>query len=334
MNHLLDRAVAMQGRRVLEDGVVDETESLDEILLADVPESLVPSREAVLDDPLSQIDRLVGLDAVKQEVAALVAEARAEQVRRDAGVPIAFPTRHMVFTGNPGTAKTTIARLIAAVYAQLGLLSSGHLVEATRADLVAEYIGQTAHKVRVVVERALGGVLFIDEAYTLAGSGGDQRDFGHEAVAELLRLMEEHRSDLVVIVAGYGAEMERFLASNPGLASRFPKRLAFPDYSVDELVAIFEQMADVAGFTLADEVLARMRRQIAAEPRGASFGNARVVRNMLDAAIARQAQRITAAADAQPGVKVDDAEVRMLRPEDLPPGPEAPERRDGHGPYI
>ncbi|MBX6767588.1 MAG: AAA family ATPase, partial [Actinomadura rubrobrunea] len=333
MSHLLDRAVAMQGRRVLEDGVVDETESLDEILLVDVPETLVPGRETGLDDPLAQIDRLVGLAAVKQEVAALVAEARAEQVRRDAGVPTAFPTRHMVFTGNPGTAKTTMARLIAAVYAQLGLLSSGHLVEATRADLVAEYIGQTAHRVRTAVERALGGVLFIDEAYTLAGTGGDQRDFGHEAVAELLRLMEEHRSDLVVIVAGYGAEMERFLASNPGLASRFPKRLHFPDYSVDELLAIFEQMADQAGFTLADGVLGQVRARLAAEPRGPSFGNARMVRNLLDAAIARQAQRITAAADARPGVKIDDAEVRMLRPEDLPPGPEDPQRR-GHGPYI
>ncbi|MEU6037415.1 AAA family ATPase [Actinomadura sp. NPDC047616] len=333
MNHLLDRAVAMQGRRVLEDGVVDEHESLDEILLADVPESLMPGREAVLDDPLAEIDRLVGLAAVKQEVAALVAEARAEQVRRDAGVPIAFPTRHMAFTGNPGTAKTTIARLIAAVYARLGLLSSGHLVEATRADLVAEYIGQTAHRVRTVVERALGGVLFIDEAYTLAGTGGDQRDFGHEAVAELLRLMEEHRSDLVVIVAGYGTEMERFLASNPGLASRFPKRLHFPDYSVDELLAIFELMADQAGFTLADGVLGQVRARLAAEPRGASFGNARMVRNLLDAAIARQAQRITAAADARPGIKMDDAEVRMLRTEDLPPGPQAPDR-GGHGPYI
>ncbi|GAA4144817.1 AAA family ATPase [Actinomadura keratinilytica] len=333
MNHLLDRAVAMQGRRVLEDGVVDEHESLDEILLADVPDSLVPGREAVSDDPLVQIDRLVGLAAVKQEVAALVAEARAEQVRRDAGVPIAFPTRHMVFTGNPGTAKTTIARLIAAVYAQLGLLSSGHLVEATRADLVAEYIGQTAHRVRTVVERALGGVLFIDEAYTLAGTGGDQRDFGHEAVAELLRLMEEHRSDLVVIVAGYGTEMERFLASNPGLASRFPKRLHFPDYSVDELLAIFELMADQAGFTLADGVLPQVRARLAAEPRGASFGNARMVRNLLDAAIARQAQRITAAADAKPGIKMDDAEVRMLRTEDLPPGPREV-GRGGHGPYI
>ncbi|GLZ12446.1 hypothetical protein Acsp04_26810 [Actinomadura sp. NBRC 104425] len=333
MSHLLDRAVAMQGRRVLEDGVVDEHESLDEILLADVPDSLMPGREAVSDDPLVQIDRLVGLAAVKQEVARLVAEARAEQVRRDAGVPIAFPTRHMVFTGNPGTAKTTIARLIAAVYAQLGLLSSGHLVEATRADLVAEYIGQTAHRVRTVVERALGGVLFIDEAYTLAGTGGDQRDFGHEAVAELLRLMEEHRFDLVVIVAGYGSEMERFLASNPGLASRFPKRLHFPDYSVDELLAIFELMADQAGFTLGDGVLGQVRARLAAEPRGASFGNARVVRNLLDAAIARQAQRITAAADAKPGIKMDDAEVRMLRTEDLPPGPQEA-GRGGHGPYI
>ncbi|MFC6881805.1 AAA family ATPase [Actinomadura yumaensis] len=333
MINLLDRAVANQGRRVLADGVVDETESLDELLLEDVPDTLAPAREGVPGDPLAEVDRLIGLDTVKAEVAALVAEARAEQMRRDAGVPLASPTRHMVFMGNPGTAKTTIARLVAAVYAQLGLLSSGHLVEVTRADLVAEFIGQTAPKVRAAVERALGGVLFVDEAYALAGTGGDQRDFGYEAVAELLKLMEEHRNDLVVIVAGYDAEMERFLTSNPGLDSRFPKVLRFPDYSADELVTIFEHMATTAGFALADGVADAVRRRMAAHPRGASFGNARLIRNLLDAAVARQAQRITAAHDAAPG-GVEPAEVRMLRPEDLPDATSHPQDENGFGPYI
>ncbi|QXJ20506.1 AAA family ATPase [Actinomadura graeca] len=332
MINLLDRAVAMQGRRVLADGVVDETESLDELLPEDVPDTLARGRDGVPGDPLAEVARLIGLDAVKAEVASLVAEARAEQIRRDAGVPLASPTRHMVFMGNPGTAKTTIARLIAAVYAQLGLLSSGHLVEVTRADLVGEFIGQTAPRVRAAVDRALGGVLFVDEAYTLSAAGGDQRDFGHEAVAELLRLMEEHRNDLVVIVAGYDAEMERFLKFNPGLDSRFPKVLRFPDYSDDELVTIFEFMASETGFAIAPGLLEALHRLVAAQPRGSSFGNARLVRNLLEAAMSRQAQRITAAHDEGAGA-IEAGEVRLLRPEDLP---DAPPRADegGVGLYI
>ncbi|TDB87364.1 AAA family ATPase [Actinomadura sp. KC216] len=337
MIHLLDRAVAMQGRRVLADGIVDETESLDEILPEDVPDTLSRARDDVPGEPLAEIERLIGLADIKREVARLVAEVRADQLRRDAKLAPASPSRHMVFTGNPGTAKTTIARLIAAVYARLGLLSSGHLVEVTRADLVAEFIGQTAPRVRSAVERALGGVLFVDEAYALTSAGGDRRDFGHEAVAELLRLMEEHRGDLVVIVAGYEAEMERFLDANPGLKSRFPKVLRFPDYSADELVTIFEFMAAEAGFALAPGILDGLRRIVAAHPRDASFGNARLVRNLLEAAISRQAQRITATDDEAPA-GIEPAEVGLLRPEDLPDAP-PPEPgigfgRTGFGPYI
>ncbi|GAA2588084.1 AAA family ATPase [Actinomadura fulvescens] len=331
--NLLEWAVAMQGRRVLADGVVDEHESLDEILLVDVPDSLAPDRGRGAGDPLAEIERLIGLAPVKEEVARLVAEARTDGLRREAGQPPLSPTRHMVFTGNPGTAKTTMARLIAAAYAQLGLLSSGHLVEVTRAGLVGEYVGQTAPRVRAAVDSALGGVLFVDEAYSLAPAGADQRDFGHEAVAELIKLMEEHRSDLVVIVAGYEGEMELFLKSNPGLASRFPKVLRFPDYSDDELITIFEYMSAEQGFTLADGVLAGVRRLLAAAPRDASFGNARLVRNVLEDAISRQGQRIAAAADEDPGA-VTPAEVRLLRPEDLPAAPTPPERGEGHGPYL
>ncbi|MGH3242615.1 MAG: AAA family ATPase, partial [Spirillospora sp.] len=337
MVNLLDRAVAMQGRRVLADGIVDETESLDEILLEDVPGTLSRGRDDVPGEPLAEIERLIGLAGIKREVAGLVAEVRAEQLRRGANLAPAPPSRHMVFTGNPGTAKTTIARLVAAVYAQLGLLSSGHLVEVTRADLVAEFIGQTAPRVRGAVERALGGVLFVDEAYALTSASGDRRDFGHEAIAELLRMMEEHRGDLVVIVAGYEGEMERFLDANPGLRSRFPKLLRFPDYSADELVTIFEFMAAEAGFALAPGVLDGLRRLVAAHPRDAAFGNARLVRNLLEAAISRQAQRITATDDAAPA-GIEPAEVGLLRPEDLPDAP-PPEPgigfgRPGFGPYI
>ncbi|HEU5156562.1 MAG TPA: AAA family ATPase [Streptosporangiaceae bacterium] len=330
MAHLLDRAVAMQARRVLEDDVLDESESLDELLVEDIPDALTAGGAIELpDDPIAGIDRLIGLDAVKREVRLLVAEAKAEQMRRDAGIPIAAPARHMVFTGNPGTAKTTIARLIAAVYAKLGLLSSGHLVEVGRADLVAEYIGQTAPKVRAAVERALGGVLFIDEAYALSPPDS-YRDFGHEAIAELLKLMEEQRADLVVIVAGYEREMARFIESNPGVAARFPSVLGFADYSDDELVAIYEFMAAEAGFTLEAGVLEGVRTLLRATPRGPSFGNARLMRNLLERSIARQAERIT----TQDGA-VTGEEVRRLRAEDLPDHAAPDPRQEGrYGPYL
>jgi SpoVK/Ycf46/Vps4 family AAA+-type ATPase len=332
MTNLLDRAVAMQARRVLEDDVVDEGESLDEILAEDVPDALTSGGTVELpDDPIAEIDRLIGLDAVKREVKLLVAEAKAEQMRRDAGIPITSPARHMVFTGNPGTAKTTIARLIAAVYAKLGLLSSGHLVEVSRADMVAEYIGQTAPKVRAAVERALGGVLFIDEAYALT-PGDSARDFGHEAIAELLKLMEEQRADLVVIVAGYEREMGRFLEFNPGVAARFPTVLTFPDYSDDELVAIYEFMAAEAGFTLGDGVLDIVRALLRAAPRGSSFGNARLMRNLLERSIARQAQRITSVDDTDSAVPSE--EIRLLRPEDLPERGASEQDNGRYGPYI
>ncbi|MHA6618565.1 AAA family ATPase [Pseudonocardia sp. DLS-67] len=308
--NLLERSVSRQARRVLADGVVDEDETLHEIHTDDVPAGAAAAVLAELpDDPLATIEGLIGLESVKREVRLLVAEAKADRMRRDAGLPIAAPTRHLVFTGNPGTAKTTIARLVAAVYAKLGLLSSGHLVEVSHADLIAEYIGQTAPKVRAAVESALGGVLFIDEAYALT-PGDSHSSYGPEAIAELLRLMEEYRDDLVVIVAGYQDRMTDFLAANPGLASRFPTTVGFPDYGEDELVAIFESMATAAGYALHDGVRDTVLRALWAVPRDESFGNGRVMRNMLDRAVALQAERITASV-------VDGDEIRMLRPEDL-----------------
>ncbi|WP_131763030.1 AAA family ATPase, partial [Actinomadura fibrosa] len=316
MAGLLERTVARQARRVLTGSAPEEDESLDQLVPDDVPDGLAPAdRVEPLDDPLDEIDRLIGLDAVKREVGLLVAEARAERLRRDAGIPAGRPTRHMVFTGNPGTAKTTMARLLAAVYARLGLLSSGHLVEVARADLVAEFVGQTAPRTRAAVERALGGVLFVDEAYALAGPHAPGADFGAEAVAELLRLMEEHRADLVVIVAGYEKEMEDFLRTNPGLASRFPRVLRFPDYTDEELVAIFAAMAADAGFTVEPAAVDAVRRLLPRLGRGARFGNAREMRNLLDRAVAVQARRITA-----PGAlagPADADEVRTLRRADV-----------------
>ncbi|MCE7006504.1 AAA family ATPase [Kibdelosporangium philippinense] len=306
---LLERAIARQARRVLADGVVAENESLHEILVEDVPDTLATTSWVELPhDPLSEIDKLIGLDSVKHEVRLLVAEAKADRMRREAGIPLAVPTRHLVFTGSPGTAKTTMARLLAAVYAKLGLLSSGHLVEVSRGDLIGEYLGQTAPKVRTAVAKALGGVLFIDEAYSLTEAWFD--DYGSEAIAELIKLMEEHREDLVVIVAGYDAKMAKFLDKNPGLASRFPSKLRFGDYTDDELVAIFKAMTEKAGYELHADVGPAIRKLLKRTPRGESFGNGRFVRNVFDRAVALQGHRITSSAESP--------EVRLLLAKDLP----------------
>jgi SpoVK/Ycf46/Vps4 family AAA+-type ATPase len=316
---LLERAIARQARRVLADDVVSEDESLHEILVEDVPDTLVTTSWVdVQSDPVSEIESLIGLDAVKHEVRLLVAEAKADRMRREAGIPLASPTRHLIFTGSPGTAKTTMARLVAAAYAKLGLLSSGHLVEVSRGDLIGEYLGQTAPKVRAAVAKALGGVLFIDEAYSLTPAWYD--GYGSEAIAELIKLMEEHRDDLVVIAAGYDSKMAKFMEANPGLASRFPTTLRFPDYTDDELVEIFTLMTHKAGYTLHDEVIPAVYELLRGTERGESFGNGRFVRNVFDRALALQGHRITTDGNA--------ADVRLLRPEDLPPAksvePDAP----------
>ncbi|NEA25903.1 AAA family ATPase, partial [Actinomadura bangladeshensis] len=259
----------------------------------DVPDTLDISRAA--GNPLAELRDLTGLETVKHEIALLVAGTHAARLRSENGLKITPPTRHMVFTGNPGTGKTMVARLLGRIYKRLGVLSSGHLVEASRAHLVGEYIGQTAPRTRRLVERAIGGVLFIDEAYTLTQSPL-KGDYGHEAIAELVKLMEDHRDDLVVVVAGYQQEMAEFLAANPGLDSRFPKQIHFPDYTDDELITVFGQLAAADGFELApgtDEVLATMLRRA---PRGPSFGNGRLMRNMLDVAVANQADRVASAA--------------------------------------
>ncbi len=323
---LLDRAAARQARRVMTTGT--DPSALTLLTDDDIPDAAdLAGASGTHGDPLAELDTMTGLTSVKQQVRLLVAEAKAEQLRRDAGMPVRYPSRHMVFTGQPGTAKTTVARLIAAIYAQLGLLSSGHLVEVARADLVGQYIGQTAPKVTEVVAGVLGGVLFIDEAYSLTVSGSE-RDYGPEAIATLIKLMEDYRKDLVVIAAGYEHEMTRFLSANTGLASRFPTIVQFPGYTDDELAAIFATMAEADGFVLADGLLPRVRAILAATPRGPEFGNARHVRNLLDQTIAAQGLRLTTTDDGR-------ADVRELRADDLPgtPGLPLPEAT-GPGQYL
>ena len=283
-------------------------------------------------DPLVELDALIGLREVKDEVRLLVAEARVERARRAAGLEVAAPTRHLAFTGNPGTAKTTVARLLARVYASLGLLSGGHLIEVSRAELVGRYIGQTAPLVRAAVERALGGVLFIDEAYALAPKDSEE-DFGHEAIATLVKLMEDHRADLVVVVAGYEEDMSHFLSSNPGLASRFARRIRFPDYTDAELSAIFRSMAASTGIDFAPGVEERVANLLASTPRGPGFGNGRFVRTLFERALGQQALRLTQAGTSDP----DLAALRLLLPEDLPEAQTRhrdPEQSASAGPYL
>ena len=274
------------------------------------PEKETPPEK--LEDLLAELDSYIGLEAVKREVRSLTNLVKVHQLRRQQELPVPALSLHLVFSGNPGTGKTTIARLLARIYHSLGLLSQGQLVEVDRAGLVAGYVGQTALKTQTVLQSALGGVLFLDEAYALA-PGDSPNDFGREAIEVLLKGMEDHRKDLVVIVAGYPGPMERFLHSNPGLESRFNKSLFFPDYTAGQLLEIFRSLCQKNGYTLSPEAdtKAAAALQSLYDHRGESFGNAREVRNFFEDAIARQADRVA-------GLLAPSREDLMaLLPEDL-----------------
>ncbi|MFD3451188.1 right-handed parallel beta-helix repeat-containing protein [Streptomyces sp. NPDC058691] len=282
------------------------------------PASAAPAPPAPDNRPseevLGELDALVGLDSVKREVRSLIDLIAVGRRRQEAGLKAPSPRRHLVFTGSPGTGKTTVARLYGEILAALGVLERGHLVEVARVDLVGEHIGSTAIRTQEAFDRARGGVLFIDEAYALAPEDSG-RDFGREAIDTLVKLMEDHREAVVVIVAGYTAEMEHFLSANPGVASRFSRTITFDDYTPVELLRIVQSQADEHEYQLADDAAEALYKYFTAIPKGPSFGNGRTARQTFEAMVERHAGRLARVSEPS------HEELQLLYPEDLPPLP-------------
>jgi probable Rubsico expression protein CbbX len=277
-------------------------------------------REANVGEVLEQLDReLVALAPVKQRIREIAAFLVVSRARAQLGLEASAPSLHMCFTGNPGTGKTTVALRIAEILHRLGYIRKGHLVAVTRDDLVGQYIGHTAPKTKEVLKKAMGGVLFIDEAYYLYRPE-NERDYGQEAIEILLQVMENQRDDLVVILAGYKERMDTFFKSNPGMSSRIAHHIDFPDYAADELLAIAQMMAGQMNYHLDDAAITAMREYIERRKAQPHFANARSIRNALDRARLRQANRVFEAAqagamalDAEELSLIDAADIRASR---------------------
>ena len=286
-----------------------------------------------LDDLFAELDALVGLRGVKAEVKLVTNLLRVQQLRKKRHLPVVESSHHLVFTGNPGTGKTTVARLLARIYRSLGIVEKGHLVETDRAGLVAGFVGQTALKVAEVFDRANGGVLLVDEAYALARGG--ERDFGREAIDTIVKLIEDRRDEVVVIAAGYPEEMADFVDANPGLRSRFPKTIAFEDYANDELVAIFVGLCTNAQYQPTDAARVRVLTFFEEQPRTKGFGNGRLARNLFEQVIANQATRLVgggrSASAELAEEQLSDAQLLAIEADDIPATfPEVGEH-GGHG---
>lgn len=260
---------------------------------------------------LAELDALIGLRAVKDEVARLTSLLQIQALRAERGLPTLETSHHLVFTGNPGTGKTTVARLLSQIYRSIGVVSKGQLVETDRSALVAGFVGQTATKTMAVLQSSLGGMLLIDEAYSLARGGAD--DFGREAIDTLVKFMEDNRDDIGIVAAGYPTEMQDFIDTNPGLKSRFTRTIDFADYTDEELITIFESLGETSHYCPSDDAITKLRALLAAQPRDRGFGNARFIRNVFEEAAGRQAQRLTALEDPT------DEQLTTLIADDLPP---------------
>lgn len=262
---------------------------------------------------MQELNQLIGLENIKELVYEIFALLQVSRYRTDAGLQSNSHVYHMIFKGNPGTGKTTVARILSRMFQVMGVLTKGHLIEVERADLVGEYIGHTAIKTRELVKKAYGGVLFIDEAYSLARGG--EKDFGKEAIDALVKAMEDHKDKFILILAGYPNEMEEFLQLNPGLPSRFPIQVDFPDYSIDELIQIAELMVKEREYTLLPQTVSRLKQMLSKEKEQTelAFSNARYVRNQIEKAIRHQAVRLLDSYEQTPGRQ----ELMTIRPEDL-----------------
>ncbi|GIJ79993.1 ATPase family associated with various cellular activities (AAA) [Micromonospora phaseoli] len=259
---------------------------------ADAARAVAPQDTAKVEKLLAELEAMVGLESVKAEVRALIDEIQVNEWRRSAGLPVGAVSHHLIFAGAPGTGKTTVARIYGDLLAALGALPGGAFREVSRRDLVGQYIGHTAEKTAAAFELARGGVLFIDEAYTLSRSSGTGGDFGQEAIDTLVKLMEDHRDEVAVIAAGYTGEMLQFLDANPGLASRFAKTVEFGNYSPEQLVVIVERMAGGDEYLLADGVSEVLREHFGSIERDQNFGNAREARKLFEGVRKTQAQRL------------------------------------------
>ena len=276
------------------------------------PKDSVVITEVMEGDPYKELDELIGLESVKEEVHTIANFAKIQQQRKAQGLKIPKMSYHLVFTGSPGTGKTTVARIVSRIYKDLGILERGHTVETDRSGLVAEYVGQTAVKTNAVIDSALNGVLFIDEAYALVPQDA-RSDYGQETISTLLKRMEDDRDKLVVIIAGYPDEMKRFIDSNPGLQSRFTRYINFPDYSEQELYDIFQLYLNKNQYTMTDDAAQQLKSNLdyVVAHKTKNFGNARYVRNIFERAVEQQANRLSAKHS------ISDEELSLLTKEDI-----------------